>query len=439
MGRGGEGQVNSVQVAQGGAGTRKTILIEGEVYDVTNFRHPGGSIIKFLTTDGTEAVDATNAFREFHCRSGKAEKYLKSLPKLGAPSKMKFDAKEQARRDAITRDYVKLREEMVAEGLFKPAPLHIVYRFAEIAALFAASFYLFSMRGNVFATLAAIAVGGIAQGRCGWLMHECGHFSMTGYIPLDVRLQELVYGVGCSMSASWWRVQHSKHHATPQKLKHDVDLDTLPLVAFNEKIAAKVRPGSFQAKWLSAQAYIFAPVSCFLVGLFWTLFLHPRHMLRTSHFAEMAAVAVRVVGWAALMHSFGYSGSDSFGLYMATFGFGCTYIFTNFAVSHTHLDVTEPDEFLHWVEYAALHTTNVSNDSWFITWWMSYLNFQIEHHLFPSLPQLNAPRVAPRVRALFEKHGMAYDERPYPTALGDTFANLHAVGQNAGQAAAKAA
>ena len=35
------------------------------------------------------------------------------------------------------------------------------------------------------------------------------------------------------MSGAWWRNQHNKHHATPQKLKHDVDLDTLPLVAFN--------------------------------------------------------------------------------------------------------------------------------------------------------------------------------------------------------------
>ena len=36
----------------------------------------------------------------------------------------------------------------------------------------------------------------------------------------------MIYGVGCGMSAAWWRNQHNKHHATPQKLKHDVDLDT---------------------------------------------------------------------------------------------------------------------------------------------------------------------------------------------------------------------
>jgi len=53
-------------------------------------------------------------------------------------------------------------------------------------------------------------------------------------------MQEVFYGVGCGMSASWWRSQHNRHHATPQKLQHDVDLDTLPLVSFSEAISNKL-------------------------------------------------------------------------------------------------------------------------------------------------------------------------------------------------------
>ena len=55
----------------------KEVLIEGRLYDVTNFmkRHPGGSVINFF--DGS---DATQAFEEFHTRSKKARKVLKGLP-----------------------------------------------------------------------------------------------------------------------------------------------------------------------------------------------------------------------------------------------------------------------------------------------------------------------------------------------------------------------
>nr|BCB67649.1 delta5 desaturase [Parietichytrium sp.] len=436
MGRGAQGEPRqATELKSSPSEQRKVLLIDGQLYDATNFRHPGGSIIKYLCTDGKEVVDATEAYKEFHCRSSKADKYLNSLPKIDGPIKYKYDAKEQARHDKLTREYVALREQLVKEGYFDPSPLHIIYRCAELAAMFALSFYLFSFKGNVVATIAAIVIGGCVQGRCGWLMHEAGHYSMTGNIPVDLRLQEFLYGIGCGMSGAWWRSQHNKHHATPQKLKHDVDLDTLPLVAWNEKIARRVKPGSFQAKWLHLQGYIFAPVSCLLVGFFWTLYLHPRHMVRTKRNFEIFSVALRYVCWFSLLLSMGYTVGESLGLYVLTFGLGCTYIFTHFAVSHTHLPVSEEDEYLHWVEYAALHTTNVAIDSYVVTWLMSYLNFQIEHHLFPCCPQFRHPAISSRVKKLFEDNGLVYDARSYVQALKDTFGNLHEVGVNAGQAA----
>ena len=46
-----------------------------------------------------------------------------------------------------------------------------------------------------------------------------------------------------------------------------------------------------------------------------------------------------------------------------------------------------------------MHTTNIKPGSlgW-VNWFMSYLNFQIEHHLFPGMPQFRHPAVSPRVK-----------------------------------------
>lgn len=68
---------------------------------------------------------------------------------------------------------------------------------------------------------------------------------------------------------------------------------------------------------------------------------------------------------------------------------------------------------------------------------MAYLNFQIEHHLFPSMPQFNHPQIAPRVRALFKKHGLRYDVRPYFSCLWETLGNLQEVGAKAAGASGK--
>jgi fatty acid desaturase 2 (delta-6 desaturase) len=395
------------------------------LYDVSNFKHPGGSVIKFLTNGG----DATEAFEEFHGRSKKAALVLKGLSKRPAPKsvmkKQGFNGKE-----SLSRDYAELRAELKAEGFFDPAPLHVVLRCLEIVLMHALGAYLF-LTGESLATKAAgILVLGLVSGRCGWLMHEGGHYSLTGHISTDKLLQIIIYGIGCGMSAAWWRNQHNKHHATPQKLKHDVDLDTLPLVAFNERIAEKTRHPLLKW-WIRNQALLFTPVSCLLVALGWQYYLHPRHIWRSGRAStEGTTVVLRHVLFYGGLCT-GMSWGAAVGLYMAYNTIGSAYIFSQFAMSHTHLPVSEPDEFLHWVEYAALHTTNIKS-GWFnvVDWFMSYLNFQIEHHLFPSMPQFRHPKVSPRVKALFHKHGLPYDERGWLPCMRDTWMNLHEVGQS---------
>ena len=48
----------------------KWVRIDDTEYDVTNFKHPGGSVINYMLT--SLGADATETFREFHMRSKKA-------------------------------------------------------------------------------------------------------------------------------------------------------------------------------------------------------------------------------------------------------------------------------------------------------------------------------------------------------------------------------
>jgi hypothetical protein len=122
------------------------------------------------------------------------------------------------------------------------------------------------------------------------------NFSISLYSRAETRVV-LVTGGGaaCDVPGAWWRNQHNKHHATPQKLQHDVDLNTLPLMAFSRDAphVSTVKPGSLQALWLKYQAFLFFPVTSFLVGLGWTLFLHPKHSARTRRPLELASMAAR--------------------------------------------------------------------------------------------------------------------------------------------------
>ena len=215
----------------------KEMIIDGIVYDVSSFakRHPGGSVIKFQL-----GSDASDAFHNFHIRSSKAHKMLKTLPQR--PVEAGYQ------QDAMTRDFEALHQDLITEGYFEPNLAHVAYRFAEVIAMYYAGVALV---WSGYWWLGAF-VAGIAQGRCGWLQHEGGHYSLTGNIKLDRHLQMATYGLGCGMSGCYWRNQHNKHHTTPQKLGADPDLQTLPLVAFHSIIGKK---GS--KLWLAMQAPLF--------------------------------------------------------------------------------------------------------------------------------------------------------------------------------------
>eukprot|EP00298_Acanthocystis_sp_HF-20_P027031 c493_g1_i2.p1 GENE.c493_g1_i2~~c493_g1_i2.p1 ORF type:complete len:442 (+),score=139.32 c493_g1_i2:36-1328(+) len=415
---------------------KKEVLIDGRMYDVSKFNHPGGSIINYLVNEG----DATEAFQEFHSRSHKAQLILKSLPSREA-TKEEIKNRAHNGKPKLTSDFAKLRKKLVEEGYFDPSVSETVYRVSELIFLHVVGLYLFSFP-SFLSKFIGLAILGIAEGRCGWLMHEGGHFSMTTNIIVDKIFQVVLFGFGCGMSGSWWRNQHNKHHATPQKLQHDVDLDTLPLVAFNSAILNNrffnVSKSPILRVWLRFQGALFIPISCLLVALGWQFFLHPRHIYRlltsprSSKQNRMFALLEATMLVLRFYLMFGvvfssYSWSSAIGCFLFYDFIGASYIFTNFSLSHTHLPVSDANSYLHWVDYASKHTINITPGI-ICTWWMAYLNFQIEHHLFPSMPQFRHPKISPLVREMFENNGLVYDSRPYFSTLGTTLKNLNTVG-----------
>ena len=397
------------------------IYIDGTTYDITNFihLHPGGSVIKFYSNS-----DATAAFNEFHYRSKYAKKLLKSLPILNNTD----TCIEYPDNKELLNDFYILKQKLIEKGFFIPSINHILERSTEICFLFFIACFLFYFNFfnffNFF-TIIPCFLFGLAEGRSGWLMHEAGHYSLTGNIKTDRNIQFIFYGLGCGMSASYWRNQHNKHHASPQKINHDVDLDTLPLVAFHKKIAEKVQH-PIGKLWIKYQAFLFFPFITTFVVLFWQFYLHPRFSIRTRNYRELSILATRLTLWYILSTFYSWNLYKSILIYIAKTVISANYIFINFAVSHTHRDIVPENEYRDWVTYSAEHTTNC-NPSLLCNWWMSYLNFQIEHHLFPSLPQFRSPLVSPYVKSLFKKHGLKYDSRDYFQCLYDTFNNLHHV------------
>jgi acyl-lipid Delta6-acetylenase / acyl-lipid (9-3)-desaturase len=58
---------------------------------------------------------------------------------------------------------------------------------------------------------------------------------------------------------------------------------------------------------------------------------------------------------------------------------------------------------------AQLVSTRNIDSSLFMDWFTGGLNFQIEHHLYPTMPRHNLRRAKPLVEAFCKRHGFMYE------------------------------
>lgn len=154
------------------ANVKKEVRIDGRYYDITNLKHPGGSVIHYYSE---KDIDATQAFANFHVRSKKAKKTLELLPSRAADT-VALAKNLLPGQDKLLEDFNNFTRELEAEGFFKPSIPHVIYRFVELFVLHVVGFWL--LRSNYI--VPGLIFLGIGTGRCGWLMHEGGHYSLTG-------------------------------------------------------------------------------------------------------------------------------------------------------------------------------------------------------------------------------------------------------------------
>ena len=81
-----------------------------------------------------------------------------------------------------------------------------------------------------------------------------------------------------------------------------------------------------------------------------------------------------------------------------------------------------------WFSSQLAATCNVEQ-SFFSDWLSGHLSFQIEPHLFPTMPWHNLHKTAPLVRSLCAKHSIEYQKKPPLWALQDVIGSLRKSGQ----------
>jgi len=326
--------------------------------------------------------------------------------------------------------YPLLSRQIREAGLLDRCLRYYARKILVVAALYVAGWASLVLIGDSWWQLAVAVLLAFAFTQVGFLVHDAGHgqifTSRRANSFIGVPLANLAIG----LSYRWWVDEHNRHHIHPNQQGRDPGVE-VGVLAFTAAYAhGRGRFARFAYRY---QAYLFFPL---LLLTAFGLHLHSiRHLCSPRRFAgrakrrriwESLLLTAHVTGYVGVVLSvlppvkavvFVLAQQGLFGLYV-----GCS-----IAPNHKGMPMLAIDDRMDFLSRQVLTSRNVRG-GWLVDFVFGGLNRQIEHHLFPNMPQANLHRAQPIVREFCARHGLPYCE----TSLLDSYAralrHLHTVG-----------
>jgi len=415
-----DGEYTRAEVAKHASVDDCWIIVKGKVYDVTWFapEHPGGRVI--YTYGGK---DATDVFSAFHAGStwSKLSEYL-----IGRLTGDEADAPV----DPIVSDFRDLRLKLKRDGMFnssKPYYAMVAARTLSLAVAAYAALWLWGRSWAGFTASAALLA--LFWQQCGWLAHDLCHnqvFENRGWNTIGGLM---VGGVWAGFSVDWWKGKHNTHHAAPNEVTAggmpvDPDIDTLPLIAWSPDLLGTVKDPAYRA-FLRMQHVLFFPLLTF-ARLSWAQqsAAHPNHTAKHTANARPTAEKLSLLLHYAWLAAFALSRLRPLPalLYVALAQLIAGFILSLvFVQNHNGMEIYSAtrDFFT-----AQIVSTRDIDGSLFNDFFTGGLNYQVEHHLFPTLPRHNLGRVRRMVMEICHKHGLAYESCSLPQGTAKVLKTL---------------
>lgn len=239
-----------------------------------------------------------------------------------------------------------------------------------------------------------------------FLAHEAAHRQILSFGPANDRLARILAG-SIGMSYSWWDSKHTRHHSNPNRVGKDPDI-AVDTISFIEEDAVKAR--GLIRMITARQGWLFFPLLT-LEGL--NLHVHSlRHLFSKEpvkgRWLELGIILARFVVLLVpvfLLLPLGMAFAF-LGVQFAVFG---VYMGASFAPNHKGMPVIAHDAKLDFFTKQVRTSRNIRG-GWWATCLMGGLNYQIEHHLFPSMSRPFLAKARVIVREHCETLGVPYTE-----------------------------
>ncbi|MFD5114458.1 fatty acid desaturase family protein [Streptomyces sp. NPDC058391] len=339
----------------------------------------------------------------------------------------------EQRREAGS-DFACLAKKITAAGLMRRRPGYYLLRMSLVAGLYAGGWAAFAAVGDSWWTLAVAAFLAVVFGQVALVAHDVGHRQVFRLRKASAWTGRIAGNLGIGMGYGWWQDKHSRHHANPnhEELDPDVEPDVLVWTRGQARKATglpRLIGGS--------QAYLFFPLLA-LEGF-------NLHVAGVRALANRSLKQRRLEGVLLFAHFALYLSAlflllppgkavAFLAVHQCLFGL---YLGSIFAPNHKGMPTLTGDERPDFLRRQVLTSRNVRG-GWFTDVALGGLNYQIEHHLFPSMPTPQLRRAQPIVRRYCQELNVGYLETGLFTSYRQALSSLHAAGAPLRTAAARA-
>jgi fatty acid desaturase len=302
--------------------------------------------------------------------------------------------------------FAALRTEIREAGLLRPRPQWYARSIAGCALAAAGLGTVMVALGPSWWQLAAAAAAAVLSAQVAFLGHDAGHLQIARSRRVNRRVGLVLGNLLTGMSLEWWTGKHNKHHAHPNDVARDPDVGPGVIVWTAAQAAGRRRP---VARWLTRHQ----------AGLFFPLLLLEGVNLKVSSVRHVRANRSPAVEKVLLgLHYAGYLGfvlavmppwqAVAFvAVHQALFGL---YLGGAFAPNHKGMPMPPPGVSWGHLRQQVLTSRNVTGSP-VTDWVLGGLNYQVEHHLFPSMPRPNLRAAQPVVRRHCARLGLPYSEQ----------------------------
>jgi fatty acid desaturase len=318
-------------------------------------------------------------------------------------------------------DFAELSRTIKQAGLLRRRHGYYLVKITLTVAAFAGIWIVFGYLGDSWWQLCTAVLLAVAYAQVAFLGHDAGHKQIfRGRRANDAMGYAFAGLVG--LSYGWWIGKHNRHHANPNH-EDDPDLD-IPVLAFTQRQGDGKR--GFLRWTAKYQAFLFFPLMLLEgLSLRWASIQAAwRGEVKLRHL-EKALLAAHIAGYLTAVY-FVLSPLTATVFILVHQGIWGVYMGCSFAPSHKGMP--NPDgrswDFL---RKQVLTSRNVRGGRW-VDFTLGGLNYQIEHHLFPSMPRPNLRQAQAIVRDFCAARGISYSQCGLFRSYGQVLRHLHEVG-----------